>query len=71
MFSEKENFPKFYYTDYLRSLTYRIVGNFFQVSFGFVIISRIEIIRRKYFQLRKIAIRTKRNTFFEIRSDVM
>ncbi len=35
-FSEKEKFPKFYFTDYLRSLTYRIGGNFFQVSFGFV-----------------------------------
>ncbi len=52
-FSEKENFPKFYYTDNLHSLTYWIVGNFFQVSFGFVKISTIEIIRRKYFQLRK------------------
>ncbi len=64
-------FPKFYYTDYLRSLTYRVVGFFFQVSFGFVIISTIEMIRRKYFQLRKIANRTKCNTFFDIRSDVM
>ena len=65
-FFEKEKFPKFYYTDYLRSLTYWIVRNVFQVSFGFVIISTIEIICRKYFQLRKIANRTKRNTFFDI-----
>ncbi len=35
-FSEKEKFPKFYYTDYLRSLSYWIGGIFFQVSFGFV-----------------------------------
>ncbi len=69
--SEKEKFPKFYYTDYLRSLTYWIVGIFFQVSFGFVIISRIQIICRKYFQLRNIANRTKCNTFFDIQSDVM
>jgi hypothetical protein len=69
-FSEKENFPKFYYTDYLRSLTYWIVGNFFQVSFGFVIISAIETICRKYFQLRKIANRTKHNTFFDIRKRI-
>ncbi len=41
--------------------------NFFQVSFGFVIISAIEIICSKYFQLRKIANRTKCNTFFGIR----
>ncbi len=53
------------------SLTYWIVGNFFQVLFGFVIISTIEIICMKYFQLRKIANRTKCNTFFDIQSDVM
>ncbi len=35
-FSDKENFPKVYYTDYLRSLTYWISGIFFQISFGFV-----------------------------------
>ncbi len=57
--------------DYQCSLTYWIGGNLFQVSFGFVIISRIEIICRKNFQLRKIANRTKCNTFFDIRSDVM
>jgi hypothetical protein len=70
-FSGKEKFPKFYYTDNLCSLTYWIVGNFFQVSFGFVKISTIEIILRKYFLLRKIANRTKRNTFFDIQSYVM
>ncbi len=70
-FSEKEKFPRFYDMDYLHSLTYWNVGFFFQVSFGFVIISTIEKIHRKYFQLRNIANRTKRNTFFDIRSDVM
>ncbi len=36
-----------------------------------MIISTIGIICRKYFQLRNFANRTKRNTFFDIRSDVM
>jgi hypothetical protein len=44
--------------------------NFFLVSFGFVIISAIEIICRKYFQLRKIANRTKCNSFFDIRKRI-
>ncbi len=70
-FSEKEKNPKFYYMDYLRSLTYLIVGNFFQGLFGFVIFSTIEIICMKYFQLRETAHRTKCNTFFDIRCDVM
>ncbi len=56
--------------DYLRSLTYWIVRTFFPVSFGFVIISAIEIIRRKYFQLRKIANRKKRNSFFDIQERI-
>ncbi len=56
--------------NYLRSLTYWIVGNFIQVSFGFVIILAIEIIRRKYFQLRKIANRTKRITFFDVQKRI-
>jgi hypothetical protein len=39
-------------------LTYWIVEKKFQVSFGFMNISTIEIISRKYFQLGKIANRT-------------
>jgi hypothetical protein len=61
-----ENFP----ADYLRSLTYWIVGIFFPVSFGFVINSGIGIIRRKYFHLRKIANRTKCNSFFDIQKRI-
>ncbi len=56
--------------DYLCSLTYWIVGFFFLVSSGFVKISAIELICRKYFQLRKIANRTKGNTFFDIRKRI-
>jgi hypothetical protein len=71
IFQKNKKNPKFYYTDYLCSLTYWIVGIFFQHLFGFVIISTIEIIHMKYFHLRKIADRTKRNIFFDIRSYVM
>jgi hypothetical protein len=34
IFQKKKKNPKFYFTDYLRSMTYWIVDFFFQVSFG-------------------------------------
>jgi hypothetical protein len=66
IFSSLEKFP----ADYLRSLTYWIVGTFFPVSFGFVINFAIEIICRKKFQLRKVANRTKCNSFFDIQKRI-